>query len=59
MNKDWSELYKTMQLQIKKNDTFSAGINTLLELRKKLMKQIMQFKNELTFADCRRCASFL
>ena len=51
MNKDWSELYKTMQLQIKKNDTFSAGINTLLELRKELMKQIMQFKNELTFAD--------
>ncbi|MBQ2978470.1 MAG: phage head-tail adapter protein [Clostridia bacterium] len=51
MNKEWAELNKTMQLQIKKKDTFSIGINTLLELRKELMKQIMQFKNELTLAD--------
>ena len=51
MNKEWSELNKTMQLQIKKKDTFSIGINTLLELRKELMKQIMQFRNELTLAD--------
>ena len=51
MNKEWAELNKTMQLQIKKKDTFSVGINTLLELRKELMKQIMQFKNELTLAD--------
>ena len=51
MNKEWSELNKTMQLQIKQKDTFTAGINTLLELRKNLMAQIMQFKNELTPAD--------
>ena len=51
MNKEWSELNKSMQLQIKKKDTFSLGINTLLELRKELMKQIMQFRNELTLAD--------
>ncbi|MBE6845893.1 MAG: phage head-tail adapter protein [Ruminococcus sp.] len=51
MNKEWSELNKTMQLQIKKKDTFSIGINTLLELRKNLMEQIMSFKNELTPDD--------
>lgn len=51
MNREWSELNKTMQLQIKKKDTFSAGIDTLLELRGELMKQILQFRNELTPAD--------
>ncbi len=31
MNKVWSELNKTMQTQIKKKDTYEAGINTLPE----------------------------
>ena len=43
MNKEWSEMNKTMQLQIKKKDTFSTGIDTLLTLREELMKQILQF----------------
>ena len=51
MNKEWSELNKTMQLQIKKKDTFSLGINTLFTLREELMKQILQFKEELSFDD--------
>ena len=51
MNKEWSEMNKTMQLQIKKKDTFSTGIDTLLELRRTLMEQIVQFRNELTDAD--------
>ena len=51
MNKDWTELNKTMQLQIKKKDTFESGIRTLLMLRKELMGQIMQFKSELSFDD--------
>ena len=51
MNKEWSEMNKTMQLQIKKKDTFSTGIDTLLELRRILMEQIVQFRNELTDAD--------
>lgn len=51
MNKEWSELNKTMQLQLKKEDTFSAGIYTLLELRKQLMNQMLQFEDELTPAD--------
>lgn len=51
MNKERSELNKTMQLQIKKKDTFSLGINTLFTLREELMKQILQFKKELSFDD--------
>ena len=51
MNKEWSELNKTMQLQIKKKDSFSSGINTLFTLREELMKQILQFKEELSFDD--------
>lgn len=51
MNKEWAELNKTLQLQIKKKDTFSAGIDTLIQLRKELMEQIMLFKTELTIDD--------
>jgi len=51
MNQEWSELNKTMQLQLKKKDSFEAGISTLLELRKSLMEQILQFKEELSVSD--------
>ena len=47
MNKEWADLNKTMQLQLKKKDTFELGIDTLIKLRKELMDQILQFKNEL------------
>ncbi|MBQ4105790.1 MAG: phage head-tail adapter protein, partial [Clostridia bacterium] len=51
MNKEWAEMNKTLQLQIKRKDTFAKGIDTLLELRRSLMEQIMQFKTELSDAD--------
>ena len=51
MNKEWSEMNKTMQLQIKKKDTFSLGIDTLLNLRKVLLEQTTQFKEELSLDD--------
>ena len=51
MNKEWSEMNKTLQLQIKRKDTFATGIDTLLELRRTLMEQIVQFRNELADAD--------
>ena len=51
MNKEWAELNKTMQLQIKKKDTFSSGINTVFTLREELMKQILQFKKDLSVDD--------
>lgn len=48
MNKEWSELCKTMQAQIKKKETFYEGIDTLLELRGKLADELHRFKAELT-----------
>lgn len=47
MNKEWSELNKTMQTQIRKNDTYKAGIDTLFELRNRLMKILTVFYSEL------------
>ncbi|MDE6745554.1 MAG: phage head-tail adapter protein, partial [Oscillospiraceae bacterium] len=51
MNKEWSELNKAMQLQIKKKETFPQGIETLLALRKQLMEQILEFKETLSRDD--------
>lgn len=48
MNKEWSELNKTMQMQIKSRDSFCDGIETLLLLREKLIEQIAGFENTLT-----------
>ena len=36
MKKEWSEQNKSIQLQLKKNDTFAEGIDTLIMLRKGL-----------------------
>ena len=47
MNKDWSELNKTMQLQLKKKDTYNDGIASLFELRKHLWDTILSYKAEL------------
>ncbi len=51
MNKEWSELNKTMQIQIKKKDTYKTGIDTLLSLRKLLMQTLISFKEELCRED--------
>ena len=47
MNKEWSELNKTMQTQMKKKDTFEEGIDTLFDLRNQLMQTLTSFKDEL------------
>ena len=47
MNKEWSELNKIMQAQIKKKDTYKMGIDTLLSLRSQLMQTVLSFKEEL------------
>ncbi|HAQ2046117.1 TPA: phage head-tail adapter protein, partial [Enterococcus faecium] len=44
MNKEWSELNKTMQAQIKKKDTYKRGIDTLLTLRSQLIQTLVSFK---------------
>ena len=51
MNREWSELNKTMQNQIKKKDTFQAGIETLFGLRNRLMNTIVSFNDELSRED--------
>lgn len=51
MNKVWSEMNKTMQTQIKKKDTFEAGINTLFDLRNRLMETLTSFNKELCRED--------
>lgn len=51
MNKEWSELNKTMQSQIKRKDTYKMGIDTLLCLRSQLMQTLVSFKAELHRED--------
>ncbi len=51
MNKDWSELNKTMQAQLKKKDTYKMGIDTLCSLRCQLMKTLVSLKDELSRED--------
>lgn len=48
MNKEWSTLNKTMQNQIKKEETFVYGIETLLGLRQALINELQQFNTELS-----------
>lgn len=51
MNKEWSDLNKTIQTQIKKEITFMDGIQTLLRLRQMLIDELYQFKMELGRAE--------
>ncbi|SCJ98465.1 Uncharacterised protein [uncultured Eubacterium sp.] len=51
MNREWSELNKTMQMQIKKEATFQEGIVTLLTLRQKLTDEIFLLRRELDTDD--------
>lgn len=48
MNKSWSELNRKMQIQLKKEATFSDGIETLFELRKELMQVADGFFRDLS-----------
>lgn len=47
MNKEWSNLNKLMQDRLKKSDSFDDGIETLIELRNRLMHEIDQFHRTL------------
>ena len=51
MNKEWSELNKSMQAQIKKKDTWPDGVDTLICLRNQLMDTLLSFKQELARED--------
>ena len=51
MNKEWSELNKNIQLQLKKKETYPNGIEALFDLRKQLMQTIDSFRTELNRED--------
>ena len=51
MNKEWSELNKAMQNQLKKRDTYQAGVDTLFDLRNRLMETMLAFREELSPED--------
>ena len=51
MNKAWSELNKKMQSELKKKETFSEGINSLLLLRSELFKIVESFFLQLSKED--------
>lgn len=51
MNKEWSELNKMLQTKLKKEETFTNGIETLCKLRDQLMKELLLFRKELKRED--------
>jgi hypothetical protein len=51
MNKEWSELNKVFQTQIKKESSFAEGIDTLLILRQSLMEELVCMKQMLCRED--------
>ena len=51
MKKEWSEINKRMQNQIKKRETFEEGMETLFELRNTVWDTIASFKKDLERED--------
>ncbi len=51
MNGVWSELNKKMQQQIKKKDTYEAGVITLIDLRNQLMEVLTALNEALSRED--------
>ena len=51
VNREWSELNKIMQAQIKKKETYRAGIETLFTLRSALTDTIVVFREKLDSED--------
>lgn len=48
MNKEWAELNKQVQEQLKHRDTFQDGILTLLKLRKLILNSLLELKDTLS-----------
>ena len=51
MNKEWSELNRSLQTQLRKKDTYKSGIDILFKLRDRLMETLLSFKEELERDD--------
>lgn len=48
MNKEWAELNKQVQEQLKHRDTFQDGIVPLLKLRKLILNSLLELKDTLS-----------
>lgn len=51
MNKEWSELNKTLQTQLRKESTYAEGMAALFDLRGQLMDVLVSFAEELNRED--------
>ena len=51
MNKEWSELNKAVQSQLKKAETYKKGLESLFTLRGMLTEVLNSFRNELKRED--------
>ena len=51
MNKEWSELNKALQTQLKKESTCADGFETLFDLRRQLTDVLFSFYEELSRED--------
>ena len=51
MNKEWSDLNKSFQVQLRRESTFPDGIKTLMTLRQILMDELFHMKQELCRED--------
>ena len=51
MNKEWSEMNKAMQTELRKESTYAEGLSTLFELRGQLMDVLLSFADELSRED--------
>lgn len=51
MNKEWSDLNKAIQVQLRKESSFFDGIDTLLTLRQSLMDELFSMKRALRRDD--------
>lgn len=51
MNREWSDMNRQVQLLLKKESSFSEGINTLLTLRQTLLDETLSFKDRLSRED--------
>lgn len=51
MNQEWSELNKALQTQLRRESTYTDGVETLLHLRGQLMDVLLSFEEELNRED--------
>ena len=51
MNKEWSNINKSMQAKLKKRDTFPEALDTLFALRNELMGVLLSFRSDLKRED--------